>query len=99
MPTVSSNEARRDFSQLVERAYYKNEAIRVQRNKRDMAWIVGEPYMQRLQHAVKLLIEKDPAYADTLAIEMNPKLQKIIDDAMADIESGRVIPLEDVFKD
>ena len=97
MTTVSTYEARQNFAKLIELAFYKNEHVRVKRNNKPIAWIVGEPFMQRLSRFVEYLIENEPALADTLAITLDDDIREAIEQGSEDIKEGNILPIEDVL--
>ena len=99
MTTVSSYEARQNFARLIELAFYKNEYVRVKRNNKPIAWIVGEPFMQRLGQFVDYLIEHEPALADTLAISLDDEIRDAISEGSEEVKAGKHIPLANVLTD
>lgn len=94
MTTVSTYEARQNLAKLLELAFYKGEKIKVERNKRAMAWIVGDPTMRAIEHLIDYIIEHEPALADTLAILMDKEIMEAIRQGTREVEEGKTIPLE-----
>jgi len=99
MTTVSAYEARRKFATLLELAYYKNAQIRIERNKKPMARLVGEPYMKAVDQIIEYLIKHKPTWADTLAIMLDDELRETIEQGTKEIKAGRTIPLESILDD
>ena len=99
MSTVTTDEARKNFSKLIELAFYKNQLTRVKRNKTPMAWIVGEPFMQRLGQFVDYLIEHEPALADTLAITLDDDIREAIETGTKEVKDGKLIPIRNILDD
>jgi PHD/YefM family antitoxin component YafN of YafNO toxin-antitoxin module len=99
MTTVSTYEARQNFAKLIELAFYKNEQFRVKRNNKPFAWIVGEPFMQRLGQFVEYLTEHEPILADTLAIDLDDEIREAIEEGSKEVKAGKFMPIEDVLKD
>ncbi|MFC1959370.1 hypothetical protein ACFLYO_01550 [Chloroflexota bacterium] len=90
MTIVSAYQARRNFSELLETAFYQNAQIHIHRNKKPMARLVGEPFMQ----AIEQLIMADPGFADTLAIMLNNEVQTALQESAEDVAAGRVRVLQ-----
>ncbi|MFC1961122.1 hypothetical protein ACFLYO_10470 [Chloroflexota bacterium] len=86
MTVVSAYEARRKFAELLETAFYQNAQIHIHRNKKPMARLVGEPFMQ----AIDQLIKADPGLADTLAIMLNDEVQTALQESAEDLAASRV---------
>ena len=86
MTIVSANHARRNLAELLETAFYQNTQIHIHRNKKPMARLVGEPFMQ----AIDQLIMADTSLADTLAIMLNEEIQTVIQESTEDVAAGRV---------
>ncbi|MCZ7545100.1 MAG: type II toxin-antitoxin system Phd/YefM family antitoxin [Anaerolineae bacterium] len=99
MTTVSTHEARRNFSELLELAFYKNEQIRISRNKKPMARLVGEPFMQTVEKLIDYIIEQHPTLADTLAIELDEEIQAIIERGREEYKAGKAMPIESILED
>lgn len=97
--TVSAHEARKNFATLMELAYYKNAQIRIKRNEKPMARLVGEPLMQDMDKVIDFLIKHKPALADTLAIMLDDNLKHIIDRGTAEVKARKTIPLESILED
>jgi hypothetical protein len=99
MTTVSAHEARQKFAELLELAFYKNAQIRIERNKKPMAWIVGEPFMKVLDSVIDHLIEHEPAIADTLAIMIDDEIRTVIEQGIQEIKAGKLIPIESILNE
>ena len=99
MTTISTYQARQNFAKLLELAFYKNEHFRVKRNNKAIAWIVGEPFMQRLSQFIEYLIEREPALADTLAITLDDDIREAIERGSNEVKAGNFTPIEDVLTD
>ena len=91
MTTVSAYQARSNLAQFVELAFYKNEQIRIERNKKPMARIVGEPLMQTMDKLIDYIIRYKPALADTLAIELDDKTHERPERQNRDREVERIL--------
>ena len=97
MATLTTDEARKNFSKLIELAFYKNQLTRVKRNKKPMAWIVGDPFMQKIGQFVDYLIEHEPALADTLAITLDDDIREAIEASTKEVKDpaascGALVP-------
>lgn len=99
MTTVSTYEARRNLSGLLELAFYRNEQIRIKRNKKPMARIVGEPLMQTVEKLIDYIIEHEPALADTLAIMLDDEIREVIEQGTKDARAGKLLPIESILDD
>lgn len=97
--TVSAHEARKNFATLMELAYYKNAQIRIKRNQKPFARLVGEPLMQDIDKVIDFLIKYKPAIADTLAIMLDENLKQLIDQGTKEVKAGKTIPLESILED
>jgi hypothetical protein len=97
MTTVSAHEARQKFAELIELAFYKNAQIRIERNKKPMAWIVGEPFMKVIDSVIDHIIEHEPAIADTLAIMLDDNIRAVIEQGTREIKEGKLIPIESIL--
>ncbi len=94
MTVVSAHEARRHFAELLETAFYQNARIRIQRNNKPMAWLVGEPFMAAMDQIIDTLIEHKPAMADTLAILLDENLRQVIEQGTEELQAGKTLPIE-----
>jgi antitoxin (DNA-binding transcriptional repressor) of toxin-antitoxin stability system len=99
MTTVSAHEARQKFAELIELAFYKNAQIRIERNKKPMARIVGEPFMKVLDSVIDHIIEHEPAIADTLAIMIDDEIRTVIEQGIQEIKAGKLIPIESILNE
>jgi PHD/YefM family antitoxin component YafN of YafNO toxin-antitoxin module len=99
MQTVQAHEARKQLSELIEKAYYKDTHTRIKRNKKPMAWIVGDPFMKKMGDFIGHIIEKETALADTLAILLSDDIRETIEEGMKEAERGETVPLESIFED
>lgn len=91
---IGAYQARQNFGELLEMAYYQGKQFLVKRGNKPMAYLLGEPTVEALFE----LIDSDPALADTLAILSNPTAKRIIGKGKEDIKAGRVVPLEHLLK-
>jgi hypothetical protein len=89
------SKARKRLPELLERAFYQNERIQIERNKKPMAWIVGEPFMR----AVYSLMRGNPGLAETLEIMMDDELMEAIEQGTREVAQGKTIPIEEALKD
>jgi hypothetical protein len=96
MQTLSTRQARQQFSHLVDSVFYTHEPVRIQRNKQSKAWLISDSWMQRL---LQYLIDHEPALADTLAIEWSEDIQSILaaDDMAA--QRGEVYPFASILEE
>lgn len=92
--TIPALDVRRQLGELLERVYYQAQQYRIVRNKKAMARLVGEPFMQ----AIEQLMENDSALADTIALMLNDEVREAIKTSRKEIKEGKKIPIEDVFK-
>ena len=99
MRSIKTREARQRIAELLELAFYKNEQFVIQRDKRPMARLVGEPYMQKLEQFLEHLIEHEPALADTLAIMLNDDVREVIEKGTEEVAAGQTVPLESILDD
>lgn len=97
MTTVSSHEARQNLAKLIDLAFYKDERIRVKRNNRAMAWIVGAPFMQALGELVDYIIEHEPALADTLTLTVDQEIRQTIEQSIKETKQGRIEPITSIL--
>lgn len=95
LQTIGAYQARQNFGQLLEQAFYQGKSFLVKRGKKKMAYLVGQPVFA----ALFKLMEKDKGLADTLAIITNPQVRKIIERGGKDIKAGRTYPLESLLED
>ena len=75
MITVQTAKARKELAELIEKVYYNNERVQILRNKRKMAWLVGDPYMKGIERLVDLIAERYPEVAKDLAEELKDILE------------------------
>ena len=99
MTTVSAYQARSNLAQFVELAFYKNEQIRIERNKKPMARIVGEPLMQTMDKLIDYIIRYKPALADTLAIELDDNIRNVIMESRKEAKECKILPIESILED
>lgn len=94
LKTLPLMDARQHLGELVELVRYTNQQFRVTRNKRPMARLVSEPFMQALEQ----LMAGDPALAETLDIMMNQDMMDAIEQGTREVAEGKLLPLEAVFE-
>lgn len=99
MKTISTEEARRRFSELVSLAYYKGAHTPIARNKQQVAWIVGEPFMRGLGEFFSYLEENHPALADTLALLADENLRGEVEQGLEAYWRGEAFPIEHILDD
>lgn len=97
MPSLNTTQARENLSQLVEQAHYQNKQIQIRRNRRAMAWLVGSPFMDAVSLLVDRIITHDPTLADTLALELDTDIQRIILNSYQESKSDNLLPLETIL--
>ena len=93
--TVSAYQVRRNFAELLELAYYRNTQIKIERNKKPMARLVGEPFMA----AVEKLLQTDPALAETIAIMLDDDMMTAIEKGNQQVKAGKTIPITKALED
>ena len=99
MPTVSAYEARQNFAELLELAFYKDKQFLIRRNKKPMARLVGEPFMASVSRLVDYIMEHEPTLADTLAIELDDGIRKAITRSRKEAKQGKLVPIETILND
>lgn len=70
MISVQTHVARKNLANLIEEAFYKNERVQILRNKRPMAWLIGDNYMKAIEKMVDMVAERDPDLARDMADEL-----------------------------
>ncbi len=93
--TVSAYEVRRNLSELMELAYYKNAQIKIERNSKPMARLVGEPFMA----VIEKLLADDPALAETISIMLAGDMMAAIETGTKEVKAGKTIPIEKALQD
>lgn len=93
---VPAKIARKNLGELLDRAFYQGTPFLVTRGKRTVAAVVG---VKEFQSYLKYVEEHEPGLADTLAILSNPEVQAILEQGEVAVESGDVVPLEEVIND
>lgn len=96
--TISTHDARRELSQLLERVHYTGTQIQINRNKRPMAWLVGVSFMENLVRMVETLAEKDPALADTVELMLDTDVMDTLREGEDDLKNGNVMPIEQILE-
>lgn len=97
MKEVSTQQARDNLTQLMELAFYKNERILVKRNKRPMAWLVGQRYIKVFDALVTYVVNHQPELADALALELDSDMMAQIEQSRQEMKAGKLIPLEEAL--
>jgi prevent-host-death family protein len=87
------SEARKNLSELVNEAYYEGRMFGISKGKRPMGVLIGAKEWKGIIEAIEM---HDQGLADTLAITADPKLQSILKQSEKEIESGKLIPLDEV---
>ena len=93
--TVSAYQVRRNLAELLELAYYRHAQIKIERNNKPMARLVGEPFML----AVEKLLAADPALAETISIMLDDELMNAIEKGNQQVASGKTIPIEKALEE
>lgn len=75
MITVQTHQARKELAKLIEEVYYRNERVQILRNKRSMAWLVGDPYMPAIEKLIDLIAERDPEWAKEITQDLEHVLR------------------------
>jgi len=86
-------EARKNLSTLVNEAYYEGKLFGITKGKKPMGVLIGTKEWKEI---VETIEAHDQGLADTLAITVDPELQKLLKDGEKEIRSGKLIPLDEV---
>ncbi len=97
MKEVSTQQARANLAELLELAFYKNERILVKRNEQPMAWLVGQRYIKVFDQLVAFVIEHQPEFADTLALELDDEMRGQVEQSRHEMKAGKLMPLEEAL--
>lgn len=95
LQVIGAYQARQNFGQIIEQAFYQGKSFLVKRGRRKMAYLVGQPFFE----AFFKLLERDKGLADTLAILTNPEVEEIIKKGNQDIAKGKTYPLSKLLED
>ena len=87
------SEARKNLSELVNEAYYEGKLFGISKGKKPMGVLIGAKEWKEIVEAIEM---HDQGLADTLAITADPKLQAVLKQSEKEIESGKLIPLDEV---
>lgn len=87
------SEARKNLSELVNEAYYEGKLFGISKGKKPMGVLIGAREWKEIVEAIEM---HDQGLADTLAITADPKLQAVLKQSEKEIESGKLIPLDEV---
>ena len=87
------SEARKNLSELVNEAYYEGKLFGISKGKKPMGVLIGAKEWKGIVEAIEM---HDQGLADTLAITADPKLQAVLEESEKEIESGKLIPLDEV---
>ena len=87
------SEARKNLSELVNEAYYEGKLFGISKGKKPMGVLVGAREWKEIIETIEI---HDQGLADTLAITADPKLQTLLKESEKEIESGKLIPLDEV---
>jgi prevent-host-death family protein len=87
------SEARKNLSELVNEAYYEGKLFGISKGKKPMGVLIGAKEWKEI---IETLEMHDQGLADTLALTADPDLQAVIRDGEKDINSGKLIPLDEV---
>lgn len=98
MQSVNTDTARRELSQLLEQVHYTGSQIQIRRNKRPMAWLVSEPFMQWVAQLTNAIREKDPALGETFEIMLDTEFSALLEQSDADVASGRTVPIAQLLE-
>lgn len=86
------SEARKNLSELVNEAYYEGKLFGISKGKKPMGVLIGAKEWKEIVEAIEM---HDQGLADTLAITADPKLQAVLKQSEKEIESGKLIPLDE----
>ena len=87
------SEARKNLSELVNEAYYEGKLFGISKGKKPMGVLIGAKEWKEIIETIEM---HDQGLADTLAITADPELQTILKESEKEIESGKLIPLDEV---
>ena len=87
------SEARKNLSELINEAYYEGKLFGISKGKKPMGVLIGVKEWKEIIEAIEM---HDQGLADTLAITADPKLQAVLKEGEKEIESGKLIPLDEV---
>jgi prevent-host-death family protein len=90
--TLNISEARDKLSELMERAHYRFEQIRIVRKDKPLARIVSDEYME----AIEQLISTHPGLADTIALMLNAEALTAIEESIKEAARGERLPLREL---
>jgi prevent-host-death family protein len=91
--TFQLAEARKNLSELVNQAYYEGKLFGISKGKKPMGVLIGAKEWKGIIEAVEI---HDPGLADTLAITADPELQAFFQKSEKEIQSGKLVPLDEV---
>jgi PHD/YefM family antitoxin component YafN of YafNO toxin-antitoxin module len=97
--SVSTHQARREFSQLLEQVHYTDQSVEIRRNKRPMAWLVGTDFIERYNKLIEYISEHKPGLAETLAVMLDDDLMRTLREGRAAVAKGETLPIESIFDD
>ena len=87
------SEARKNLSELVNEAYYEGKLFGISKGKKPMGVLIGAKEWKEIIEKLEI---HDQGLADTLAITADPKLQEHFKESEKEINSGKLIPLDEV---
>jgi prevent-host-death family protein len=87
------SEARKNLSELVNEAYYEGKLFGISKGKKPMGVLIGAKEWKEIVETIEM---HDQGLADALAITADPKLQAVLKQSEKEIESGKLIPLDEV---
>ena len=96
---IQALEARSRFGELLELAFYKGKQFRIARKNKPMAWLVGEPFMEKVSRIIDHIIEHEPALADSLAITLDVGIRDVIEQGTKAKTEGKIVPIETILDD
>lgn len=87
------SEARKNFSEIVNLAYYQGRFFGISKGKKPMGVFIGAREWKQI---IERLEAHDPSLADTLAINADPELQAFLKKSAQDIKGGKLVPLDEI---
>lgn len=97
--SVSTKEAKNNFSRLIELAHFKNRQIEIRRNQRPMAWLVGTSFMQAVGQLLEYAGKHKVGWAETVEVLSDPELMAAIEEGQEAVRAGKTLPIEQALEE
>src|SRR5687767_9855523 len=92
---IQSTQARRVFSDMLDRVAFLETQYRISRHEKHLARLVPE----KLMAALETLVEADNALAETLELLLNEDLRDEVEQAVNEARAGNRVELESILTD